>query len=112
MGSETIYNDGPCRRCSECAGESHHWLEQYDDEHPAVKEHGLLVYWVCKHCDAWKEYDPDEEDDVVIGCGLCGEDIGNCECVDCDRCGSVMLGHGENGLCERCRVQFDAARRN
>ena len=36
----TIHNDGPCPRCSECVGETHHWSDIYigdaedEPEHP------------------------------------------------------------------------------
>lgn len=39
-----------CRRCSECEGQDHHWMEACDDDS------GEPI-WVCKHCDATKEYE-------------------------------------------------------
>lgn len=64
-----------CRRCSECEGMSHHWMENTsfgdDDE---IKENNSTTH-LCKHCDAMGDeceecfgdgYDPlapeDEED--------------------------------------------------
>lgn len=35
-----------CRRCSECIGEDHHWMES-----PYLMEDGD-PWFVCKHCDA------------------------------------------------------------
>ncbi len=39
-----------CRRCSECEGENHHWIEHCDD--PAEVGENAFVGYVCKHCDA------------------------------------------------------------
>lgn len=36
----------PCRRCSECRGENHHWIEEVAEP---------FVGYVCKHCDARAE---------------------------------------------------------
>lgn len=38
-----------CRRCTQCEGEDHHWMEDCDDDGEPI--------WVCKHCDATKEYE-------------------------------------------------------
>lgn len=32
-----------CKRCSECEGEKHHWMDDCNDEGDPV--------WACKHCD-------------------------------------------------------------
>ncbi len=55
--------DGPLicpRRCTQCDGSEHHWLEGAPDwdNVPA----GLEVIWQCKHCPAWMEYDAESED--------------------------------------------------
>ena len=41
-----------CRRCSECRGENHHWLEACNP--PAPDGDGFVGY-ECKHCDARAE---------------------------------------------------------
>lgn len=35
-----------CRRCSECAGLEHHWIDD------TLSEESHWPYYVCKHCDA------------------------------------------------------------
>lgn len=71
----------PCRRCSECRGCSHHWLENEDfggdesddNENPTGND------YVCKHCD-------------VVGneCPVChGEgylNLSDTDVSDCKRC--------------------------
>lgn len=43
-----------CRRCSECEGEEHHWLEcvehpsMSDDDEQFIEE---FVGFICKHCE-------------------------------------------------------------
>lgn len=44
--------DDACRRCSECRGENHHWIEHCDD--PAEVAEPFVGY-ICKHCDARAE---------------------------------------------------------
>jgi hypothetical protein len=61
----------PCRRCSECRGSEHHWLDNMDFEGPEDPE------YVCKHCPA-----------VGIECSACEEGIRNGK-----RCG-VCQGEG------------------
>ena len=55
---------GKCRRCSECRGEAHHWLEPEvfvidggDAEDPA----DTIVAQRCKHCDHFRPWDDSEE---------------------------------------------------
>ncbi len=43
----------PCRRCSECRGENHHWIEECEEPTPE-KPDGWAGY-VCKHCEARAE---------------------------------------------------------
>ncbi len=52
------------RTCSECEG-FHHWIPECPDptwkegpyaDHPAVKA-GHQAFYVCKHCDAWMEFE-------------------------------------------------------
>jgi hypothetical protein len=38
-----------CRRCSECAGETHHWIENLDFSGGEIEDANEFV---CKHCDA------------------------------------------------------------
>lgn len=42
----------PCRRCSECRGENHHWLEACN---PPAPDGDGFVGFECKHCDARAE---------------------------------------------------------
>lgn len=51
------------RRCSECPDGNHHWMEHFDDEHVAHLKHGLLIWYACKHCDAWS---PDIEGEIIL----------------------------------------------
>jgi hypothetical protein len=70
-----------CRRCAECVGEDHHWSFEYvvwaDDEpeHPAA-EQGLDCWLTCKHCDEWKPYPDDDNENTAstinLSCGKCG----------------------------------------
>lgn len=66
----------PCRRCSECEGEEHHWLALGDSidpddadavaefmvEHPGVEptEALLLGHQSCKHCPAVRPWDGED----------------------------------------------------
>lgn len=56
----------PCRRCTECVGEEHHWSDEYivfaDDEpeHPAAIA-GHEAWLVCKHCPEWKGMEDDDD---------------------------------------------------
>ena len=43
----TAATPAPCRRCTECVGEEHHWLTAI----PELPEDGA-PYIPCKHCDA------------------------------------------------------------
>lgn len=47
------------RHCSVCEGIDHHWLDDCTDEGEPVQ--------VCKHCDAWRPYADDDEDDAESG---------------------------------------------
>lgn len=55
-----------CRRCGECVGSDHHWIESCDPD---------IAHWYeCKHCDA-----------VADECPQCGDDGqpidgGSCDC--------------------------------
>jgi hypothetical protein len=68
------------RPCIECSTEHHFADPMFGDaedepEHEAAKL-GVNTWWVCKHCPAWREYDPDwddEGDDLERGMSL-GED--------------------------------------
>lgn len=46
-----------CRRCSECPGQEHHWIENDDFEDEGDPE------FACKHCDAMCH----AKDDLDIG---------------------------------------------
>jgi hypothetical protein len=57
-----------CRRCSECATSSHHWIEDWD---PATQ-----TEFGCKHCGLRGVACPDCGGD---GCGVNGDDAPLCE---------------------------------
>jgi hypothetical protein len=57
-----------CRRCTECVGEEHHWSDEYIEFAEDEPDHEA-----CKHCPAWKPYDPDADDGELV-CGSCGRD--------------------------------------
>lgn len=46
----TRADEARCRRCSECRGENHHWLEECEEPTPE-KPDGWAGY-ICKHCEA------------------------------------------------------------
>jgi hypothetical protein len=54
-----------CRRCSDCIGEEHHWIEAcaYPDTEDPVEidmlANGVEVGVSCKHCPTWAESDDD-----------------------------------------------------
>ena len=53
----------PCRRCSECVGQSHHWLEELrEDEYGEVVEPEEPV-WACRHCEFVMPCEVDSESD-------------------------------------------------
>lgn len=42
-----------CRRCGDCRGMTHHWMENPDfGNDPSDAEHPVNVTHLCKHCDA------------------------------------------------------------
>lgn len=55
---------GGCRRCSDCAGERHHWTED-----PRVTDPSD---WACRHCDVRGVSCPDCELEEREDCDLCG----------------------------------------
>ncbi len=66
----------PCRRCSECVGQEHHFLE-----HAAEPEGDDDSMWfagyVCKHCEA--------KADICDGCdGPIYPITGASQCPECD----------------------------
>ena len=69
-----------CRRCSECANSSHHWLPNvsYGDED--APEELQDIEFICKHCEA--------KGVECIACGGDGlavdlTDTDNAECLEC-----------------------------
>lgn len=75
-----IFSDnGTCRRCGDCVGADHHWLDASFDPHdtddyqhredvllywlslPDAERPVCPVYWACKHCAAWTPDDPSED---------------------------------------------------
>lgn len=67
----TIHNDGPCPRCSECVGDTHHWSDicvgdaEDEPEHPAALA-GHEAWYECKHCDAWRLDMPEWDESAEI----------------------------------------------
>lgn len=59
----------PCRRCVDCDGSPHHWIE----DPPA---HNGATDWACRHCEARGIFCPSCDGDVEeqVGCELCGGD--------------------------------------
>lgn len=49
----------PCRRCSECQGVSHHWMQDFDDG-PWQYSPEPRPVWACKHCDFTMLMDGDD----------------------------------------------------
>lgn len=50
----------PCRRCSECRGQSHHWMEEFDDGDDETGAGDM--WWGCKHCDVMMPMEDCDED--------------------------------------------------
>jgi hypothetical protein len=104
-----------CRRCSECVGEEHHWLECFPDPlsmgndpdyahlvddweqwklEPDAPEAGL--YLVCKHCPAWKRTPEDWGDDGIACSGVSASwcpNCGDCTCPQEERSGFINRSH-------------------
>lgn len=91
----------PCRRCTECTGQEHHWLSEPDlQDEEADFEEGVNDYvYKCKHCRAHRPYDPDEDEDEfespeeieerrAAGECVCDEGLLSIPCPRCD--GGVM----------------------
>lgn len=81
-----VFGPEKCPRpCVECPDGDHHWLDHFDDEHEAFTKYGLLMWFACKHCEAWtpEVFIPDES--------LCQ----SCECSSdewskCRDCGIII----------------------
>jgi hypothetical protein len=100
-----------CRRCSECVGQEHHWLDNFrcvDETDP---------YFICKHCDAaCDEVDPEEGSPEPSGelvaqppiCESCDHYAKDCECdlggvePDCPACLRPDSDCDCRGLLDRC----------
>jgi len=58
----------PCSRpCVECPAGDHHFVEPCIETALEEPEHeaafaGVQVWWVCKHCDAWREWTGEEDE--------------------------------------------------
>lgn len=105
-------NVAACRRCTECEGQDHHWLDN-GAPLPDACPHGMklvaacldcltaLPAYVCKHCDATCNavhayngncWDPHEvyacaEDEACDVCRDHDEPRGECSaCTRCDAC--------------------------
>ena len=50
-----------CRRCADCCGRDHHWIEDVTDEHDYVCKHCPATAKMCHHCDGNGD-EPDTED--------------------------------------------------
>lgn len=58
----TVHNDNQCRRCVDCEGERHHWIEDGGEDwgedfmphlESPVAMVPELVWFQCRHCPAW-----------------------------------------------------------
>lgn len=67
-------NDESCRRCSECIGQDHHWIEggSLPDECPDCIT--AASDYVCKHCPARRPLDASDEPEFE--CGPMGDSDG------------------------------------
>lgn len=54
------------RQCSVCEGADHHWgyyeTPEDEDANPEALKSGLEIWDTCKHCDAWREIQDEDED--------------------------------------------------
>ena len=48
-----------CRRCADCRGQDHHYLEDFDDGEWEYSPEPRPV-WACKHCDFVMPYETDD----------------------------------------------------
>jgi YHS domain-containing protein len=55
-----------CRRCTECVGEEHHWIEGYEGDDQEGDVPAGELGWICKHCPAFSE---------SVACEACGEEV-------------------------------------
>ena len=74
-----------CRRCSECVGQSHHWLSNPDFGNDDEDEGRTAREFDCKHCDA-----AGRECDVCGGSGR-GEGDDDSQCLECDGEGVIQV---------------------
>lgn len=64
LADNTLWDDdGACRRCIDCRGYSHHWMEGFDED-----EDGELIdpdapRWQCKHCGFSMPYEDEGPED-------------------------------------------------
>lgn len=78
-----------CRRCSECEGMSHHWIENTsfgDDEE--IEENNSTTH-LCKHCDAMGD-----ECDLCYGEGLDPDSMDDVVCPECNGEGVILKAGG------------------
>jgi hypothetical protein len=43
--------DHACRRCTECPGQAHHWMEGFDEDDEGELLDPMDPRWQCKHCE-------------------------------------------------------------
>lgn len=96
-------DDAPvCRRCEDCEGEEHHWndcilqdAEDYPD-HPAAKA-GHEIWYVCKHCPAWRVDLDDDGDDGDDDFDVGWDDVGDDDALE-----THPYEPGDGGDCAAC----------
>jgi len=55
-------SEPPCRRCTECPDQAHHWMEDSDGEEWEYSPDPRPI-WACKHCDFVMPMDDMEDPD-------------------------------------------------
>lgn len=64
-----IVQDHVCRRCHDCIGLSHHWMEGFDEDEDGEMVNPDDPRWQCKHCEFSMPYghgdmDTEEPEDM------------------------------------------------
>lgn len=93
--TKTLRKGGPEKcpggACSECIGGPHHFSDAMTEDEVTMPGHeaiamGVDVWYQCKHCDGWQEYDLDAELDDVESSSAAAETTDN---------GTLLLNFGE-----------------
>lgn len=69
----TLASSSHCRRCSECIGQEHHFLEHC--EHPSNGDAAEFYGFICKHCEVKADICDECEGPVfpITGAAVCAE---------------------------------------